>query len=70
MQRPHSAFVAVSKSLQNEWSFTQQVVNANENAYISLKEAICINLLPQTSGFDISDFDAELLLRPSQHALE
>ena len=56
---PHSALVVLSKSLQNEWSFNQQVVNANKNAYIPLKEAICINILPQISGFDISDFDAE-----------
>ena len=43
---PHSAFVAVSKSLRNEWSFVQRVVNVDENSYLSLKQAICQNLLP------------------------
>ena len=29
-------------------------------------EAICQNFLPEISGFDISEFDAELMLRPSR----
>jgi len=62
---PHSAFVAVSKSLQNEWNFIQRVVGGDSNAFISLKEAICQNFLPEISGFDISEFYAELMLRPS-----
>ena len=63
---PHSAFVAVSKSLQNEWNFIQRVVGGDSNAFISLKEAICQNFLPEISGFDISEFYAELMLRPSR----
>ena len=63
---PHSAFVAVSKSLQNEWNFIQRVVDGDCNSFISLKEAICQNFLPEISGFDISEFYAELMLRPSR----
>ena len=63
---PHSAFVAVSKSLQNEWNFIQRVVDGDSNSFISLKEAICQNFLPEISGFDISVFYADLMLRPSR----
>ena len=43
---PQSAFIAVSKSLQNEWSFIQRVINVDDNLFGSLKDQICQNLLP------------------------
>ena len=52
---PHSAFVAVSKSLQNECIFNQRVVYVDENSYLSLKQSFCQNLFTQISGFDILD---------------
>jgi hypothetical protein len=65
---PQSAFIAVSKSLQNEWTFTQRVMNIenDRNAFYSLKEAITQILLPEICGFNISALDSEIMLRPSR----
>ena len=63
---PQSAFIAVSKSLQNEWNFIQRVVDVDENLFGSLKEAICQTLLPQICGFEISNLDADMMLRPAR----
>jgi len=30
---PHAAFVALSKSLQNEWSFIQRVVQGDDDSF-------------------------------------
>ena len=63
---PHAAFVALSKSLQNEWSFIQRVVQGDDDSFLSLKETICQKFLPEICGFDITDFDSDLMLRPSR----
>ena len=66
---PQSAFIAVSKSLQNEWTFIQRVVNLDDglNSYwSSLKEAIIEVFLPEICGFKIGQPDAEIMLRPSR----
>ena len=63
---PQSAFIAVSKSLQNEWSFIQRVINVDDNLFGSLKDQICQNLLPNICGFEINNLDANLMLRPAR----
>ena len=63
---PQSAFIAVSKSLQNEWSFIQRVINVDDNLFGSLKNQICQNLLPNICGFEINNLDANLMLRPAR----
>ena len=55
---PNSAFVVVSKSLQNKWSFIQRALPTDEHCFVSLKEALCHHFLPATTGFDINTFDA------------
>ena len=66
---PHAAFVALSaswsKSLQNEWSFIQRVVQGDDDSFLSLKETICQKFLPEICGFDITDFETDLMLRLS-----
>ena len=64
---PQAAFIAVSKSLQNEWSYIQRVVNTNDEAFLSLKDAICTNFLPQICGFAVNNLEADVLLRPARY---
>ena len=63
----HTLLLSLYQNLyKNEWNFIQRVVDGDSNSFISLKEAICQNFLPEISGFDVSEFDAELMLRPSR----
>ena len=43
------------------------MVDVDENAHKSLKEAIHVHPLPQISVFDISDYDAELIFGSSEY---
>jgi hypothetical protein len=63
---PQSAFIAVSKSLQNEWNFIQRVINVDDCLFRSLKESICQSLLPNICGFEVNDLDANMMLRPAR----
>ena len=63
---PHCAFTAVSKSLQNEWKYIQRVVEGIEDSFFSLRSAIRLHFLPEICGFEISEFDADLMMRPSR----
>ena len=63
---PHSVFIAISKSLQNEWGFVQRTTQLPDDSFLPLKEAIYKNLLPSMCGFDIDKTDADLMMRPSR----
>ena len=66
---PQAAFIAVlyiSMSLQNEWTYIQRVVNTDEEAFMSLKDALCITFLPQICGFAVNDLEADVMLRPAR----
>ena len=63
---PHSAFAAVSRSLQNEWKYIQRVVEESADSFLSLRSALSLHFLPQISGYEINDFDANLMMRPSR----
>ena len=66
-QDPHAAFIAMSKSLQNEWNYMQRVVCAKEETFLTLKEVICLNFLPAISGFEISNsIEFDIMLRPTR----
>jgi len=54
-QDPHVAFIAMSKSLQNEWNYIQRVVCAKEETFLTLKDVKYFNFLPAISGFDINN---------------
>ena len=65
-QDPHAAFIAMSKSLQNEWNYIQRVVCAKEETFLTLKEVICFNFLPAISGFEINNsIEFDIMLRPT-----
>jgi len=63
---PQAAFIAISKSLQNEWNYIQRVVEDTDESFKKLKDALCNQFLPEICGFEIEEFDAELMLRPSK----
>ena len=50
---PHAAFVELSKSLQNEWSFIQRVVQGDDDSFLSLKETICQKFLPEVCDLSL-----------------
>jgi hypothetical protein len=63
---PQAAFVALSKSLQNEWLFIQRVVAKSEIAFSPLKEIIQDHFLPNLCGFDLNGMETDLFCRPSR----
>ena len=66
-QDPHTAFIAMSKSLQNEWNYIQRVVCSKEETFLTLKEAICFNFLPEISGFEINNsIEFDIMLCPTR----
>ena len=65
----HSAFVAVSKSLQNKWSFIQWVVNVDENSYYLLSKLYAKTSCHKSVDMIFSEFDAEFMFWPSRFGI-
>ena len=67
IHEPQAAFVAFSKSIQNEWLFIQRVVSNCQLAFTSLSDAIKIHFLPSLFGSSLNDLELSLLCRPTRY---
>ena len=67
VHEPQAAFVALSKSVQNEWLFIQRVISDSHLAFTSLSDAIKIRFLPALFGSSLNDLEISLLCRPTRH---
>ena len=65
--QPQAAFVAMTKSLQMEWTFIQRVMKNSEVNFIPLKRAIIDNFLPDLFGSEVTKNESGLFCRPLQH---
>ena len=65
--QPQAAFVAMTKSLQMEWTFIQRVMKNSEVNFIPLKRAIIDNFLPDLFGSEVTEDESDLFCRPSRH---
>jgi hypothetical protein len=63
---PHSAFLAVSKSLQNEWNFLQRVSEVDAQTFSCIKETLIETFIPEICGFKIQGPLADLMLQPAR----
>ena len=64
---PHAAFIALSKSIQNEWLYVQRVVVDSEYAFIPLQQIIKNLFFPNLSGLEFDNKETDLLCRPTRH---
>ena len=64
---PQAAYVALSKSVQNEWLFIQRVLSSSQDAFEALSRVIKTKFLPNLFGITLTDLDISLLCRPSRH---
>ena len=64
---PHAAFIALSKSIQNEWLYVQRVVADSEYAFIPLQQIIKNLFFPNLSGLEFDNKETDLLCRPTHH---
>jgi hypothetical protein len=67
IHEPQAAFVALSKSVQNEWLFIQRVVSNCQLAFTCLSDAIKLRFLPNLFGSALNDMELSLLCRPTRH---
>ena len=58
--QPQAAFVAMTKSLQMEWTFIQRVMKNSEVNFIPLKRAIIDNFLPDLFGSEVTKDESDL----------
>ena len=63
---PHAAFVAMTKSVQNEWGYLQRVCMGCEDYFSPLKASIELEFLPALTGVPISDVDAAIMQSPAK----
>jgi len=60
--QPHLAYVSLSKSLQNEWSFVQRVVLNLDKPFSLLKISIQSNFFPALFGAEVENFESSLMM--------
>ena len=64
---PQGSFVALTKSLQGEWTFCQRVIEDSDSYFIPLREKICKFFLPSLFGSEVSELEAKLFCRPARY---
>jgi hypothetical protein len=64
---PQAAFVALSKSVQNEWLFVQRVVANSENTFSALSDAIKLQFIPNLFGSSCNELELDLWCRSTRH---
>ena len=67
VDEPQAAFVALSKSVQNEWLFIQRVVAQSESAFSPLSDAIKHHFIPSLFGSSCNELEISLACRPTRH---
>ena len=64
--QPQAAFTGFTKSLQAEWAFIQQVMVDSEENFCPLREAINESFIPNLFAAPISEYETNLVCRPSR----
>jgi len=67
VDEPQAAFVALSKSVQNEWLFIQRVVAQSESTFSPLSDAIKHHFIPSLFGSSCNELEISLACRPTRH---
>ena len=60
-KQPQAAYVAVSKSLQNEWNCIQRVFPDCEDLFSPLKQSLLKDFFPSLTSNPISDLEFNIL---------
>ena len=63
---PQAVLSAYTKSLQFEWAFLQRIVDADNDKYLSLKNAISSYLTPAIFGCEVQDIEHEHFALPAK----
>ena len=68
LKQPQAAYVAVSKSLQNEWSYLQRVLPECEELFSPLCQSLLNEFFPALTGTPINDLEFSILEKPTRMA--
>ena len=68
LKQPQAAYVAVSKSLQNEWSYLQRVLPECEELFSPLRQSLLNEFFPALAGTPINDLEFSILEKPTRMA--
>ena len=68
LKQPQAAYVAVSKSLQNEWSYMQRVFPDCEELFSPLRQSLMHEFFPALTGNTINDQEYNILEKPIRMA--
>ena len=66
--QPQAAYVAVSKSLQNEWSYLQRVFPDCETLFSPLRVTLLEDFIPSVVGNQINETDFNIIEKPTRLA--
>ena len=66
--QPQAAYVAVSKSLQNEWSYLQRVFPDCETLFSPLRVTLLEDFIPSVVGNQINETDFKIIEKPTRLA--
>ena len=61
LKQPQAAYVAVSKSLQNEWSYMQWVFPDCEELFSPLRQSLMNEFFPALTGNPINEQEYNIL---------
>jgi hypothetical protein len=65
--QPQAAYVALSRSLQNEWLFLQRVVPHCGGHFLRVENALASDFIPSLLGHDITSLDRDLFSLPVRY---
>ena len=68
LKQPQAAYVAVSKSLQNEWSYMQRVFPDCEELFSPLCQSLMNEFFPALTGNPINEQEYNILEKPIRMA--
>ena len=63
-----AAYVAVSKSLQNEWSYLQRIHPDCDELFNPLRTALINNFIPSLIGNPITEIEFQIFEKPTRMA--
>ena len=67
-KQPQAAYVAVSKSLQNEWNYMQRIFPDCEDLFSPLKQSLLEDFFPSLTSNPISDLEFNIFEKPTRMA--
>ena len=67
-KQPQAAYVAVSKSLQNEWSYLQRIHPDCDELFNPLRTALINHFIPSLIGNPITEIEFQIFEKPTRMA--